>query len=192
VVALILLQPQLVAIGWMSADNVLDLSIGLLFLVIAYGVLVVGVFILHVLALTPRALALEARGAKVGPPRTLSSSQRVEVADALRKRDWRPSSDDFILRFSDNCNECEAFARQLEDAFAEAGHPTQADITPNEYKGIFGVRFQVRDIWAIPSHANILAAALDRAGVRFEWWQNPKLNDDRACLFIHRQAGSVG
>jgi hypothetical protein len=125
-------------------------------------------------------------GAMMAEARRLSQEQKNIIADALRKSGWQPNS--VWLRYANGCEECRRYMADFKSASALTGADLDFGYTLDEADDqISGLKLHVSDLKAKPPTAVILAAALERAGVDFEWSPWPPIGKDQTILFAYRQ-----
>ena len=119
-----------------------------------------------------------------GTPRHLSDKQKDTVAEVLKNTDWQPAS--VWVRYANGCEECRRYASDLRSALTLAGWNGDFGKTDDEREDLVGLKLHVADLNAKPRTAALLAIALERASIRFEWSPWPEIEKDRTILFAYR------
>jgi hypothetical protein len=93
-------------------------------------------------------------------------------------------ADKLEVRYASGCVECKEFAGKLAEALIWAGWNGATDTSLDERPELTGLRPCLEDMDAKPRNANLLAGALRRANIDFEWWPMPGLQD-RLSLWVY-------
>lgn len=129
----------------------------------------------------------EVQVADVTPPspRRLSESQKTALADTLKNSDWQPDS--VWIRYFNVGDECRRYASDLRAALTLAGWNGDFGQTADQREDLLGLKLHVDDLDAKPRTAVLLALALEKASIDFEWSPWPGIGKDRTILFAYPQ-----
>jgi len=122
--------------------------------------------------------------------RRLSEAQKSTLTDALKRIEWNSTS--VWIRHAIGCTECADYAADLAEAFRWAGWNDSFGTSLDERTELSGLKLTVGDINDKPRVAQLIAAALEKASVKFDWWVMPGVEKDRIILWVYRQNRRAG
>jgi hypothetical protein len=135
--------------------------------------------------LKPKPRKSEAGGVPLADaePRRLSDEQKGLIAEVLKDSNWEPGS--IWIRYFNTCEECRLYATDLREALTLAGWNGDFGQTGDQREDIVGLKLNVVDLNAKPRTAAVLALALGRASINFEWQPWPEIEKDHTILFVY-------